>query len=252
MNPKTFIGILWALAIAVAVITFLMICHTYPVVRTVLGWATLILALSTVLGILTYFFWDADLLGFWIGCIGVSSVVGGLLWGVTYLTGSFLITLLIFGGIILALVVLCLVGMNMDDKKATAAPQAAGGSGSILLFVIFCLYLAGGDSSSGPSGSGGYSSDKEVGAWIAAQGFVSDRLKSPSSADFGSGLGYALSDDYQSSDTVVTNLGGGRYRIDAWVEAQNGFGATIRTPFSCEVQETGAGHFQCNELYISE
>lgn len=67
-----------------------------------------------------------------------------------------------------------------------------------------------------------------------AQQFVKDRLKSPGSADFG-----GVFSDYQSAEDVVTDLGSNRFRVRAWVDAQNAFGGTIRTHFVCELKFEG-------------
>lgn len=52
-------------------------------------------------------------------------------------------------------------------------------------------------------------------------------LKNPRSANFKGVFDSPLND--------VTSLGSRRFRITSWVEAQNGFGATIRRTFSCTV-----------------
>jgi hypothetical protein len=86
-----------------------------------------------------------------------------------------------------------------------------------------------------------------VGAWVAAEGFVKGRLKAPSTADFG-GLA-----DFQNPDDCVTYLGDGRYRVRGWVDAQNGFGAKIRTRWHCTVRNTGgANDWTYEEMQLGE
>jgi hypothetical protein len=63
-------------------------------------------------------------------------------------------------------------------------------------------------------------SGESQGAWAYMQQFVSDRLKSPKSAEYASFY-----------DSTVTSLGGGRYRVQSYVDATNSFGGEIRTPF---------------------
>ena len=59
-------------------------------------------------------------------------------------------------------------------------------------------------------------------AFVMSQTFVERQLKAPSTADF----------PWISSDGVrVTNEGGCRWSVVAYVDAQNGFGATIRTRY---------------------
>ena len=66
-----------------------------------------------------------------------------------------------------------------------------------------------------------------VGAWVVCQQFLEGQLKSPASAKYPSGY-----PDY------TTHLGAGQYRVAAYVDSQNAFGAMIRTDFTCMVQHT--------------
>ena len=67
------------------------------------------------------------------------------------------------------------------------------------------------------------------GAWAYTQLFVEKRLKSPSTAKFRFG-----------GSRDVTDLGGGLYSVDSYVDSQNSFGATIRTHFSGKIRESGS------------
>lgn len=87
----------------------------------------------------------------------------------------------------------------------------------------------------------------KIGAWVMAQQFVEEKLKSPSSASFG-----GVFDDYQDPDNVVSYLGNGKYRIAAWVDSQNSFGAQIRTHFVCELQDMGNEKWRCTSLTFDE
>lgn len=60
----------------------------------------------------------------------------------------------------------------------------------------------------------------DIGAWVMAKSFVEDRLKSPSSAKF----------PWYSEDRV-TRLDECAFLVEGYVDAQNSFGATIRTDF---------------------
>lgn len=73
---------------------------------------------------------------------------------------------------------------------------------------------------SSTSQSSSQSSGDVHGAWVYMQFFVEKRLKSPKSADF-------PFDGYRN----VSELGRGRYRVNSYVDAQNSFGANIRTHF---------------------
>lgn len=58
-------------------------------------------------------------------------------------------------------------------------------------------------------------------AYVTSKSFVKPRLKSPSTAVFPS-----------ASAISSTALGGCKFSVSAYVDAQNSFGATIRTPYS--------------------
>lgn len=62
-------------------------------------------------------------------------------------------------------------------------------------------------------------------ACFASRSFVRNLLKSPSSAEFA-----------RCNEATITELGPNRWRIDSYVESQNSFGASIRTPFTCTLR----------------
>lgn len=67
--------------------------------------------------------------------------------------------------------------------------------------------------------------DEKLGAWVIAQQFVEEELKAPGTASFGG--------------KDVQPEGAGRYRVSGWVDAQNGFGAKVRSRFSITVEKIG-------------
>ena len=87
----------------------------------------------------------------------------------------------------------------------------------ILVAVVSVLVLAV-LVASNASSCGGGETDSTLGARTAARMFVRDRLKSPSSAKFGT--------------VSASSLGNSRYSFSGYVDAQNSFGAQIRTRFS--------------------
>lgn len=62
-------------------------------------------------------------------------------------------------------------------------------------------------------------------ASVQCRNYVRDRLKSPSTANF----------PWDSAQSVGNNT----YEMYSYVDAQNGFGATIRNNFYCKIQYTG-------------
>jgi hypothetical protein len=122
------------------------------------------------------------------------------------------------------------------------------GTGILLMSCLICGFLgwvigpsedSGPSSSPSPSGNSSSRSteDLKINAWIAAQQFVEQRLKAPSTAEYGS----LWDGTYQNPDDCVTNLGGGSYRVVGWVDAQNSFGAKIRSHFVVSLSTTNGG-----------
>jgi len=127
------------------------------------------------------------------------------------------------------------------SRKTDQQAQVVGYLLVTLLGVVFIAWLLFGESDSGPGSDS--PTPTKIEAWGMAQGFVKDQLKSPSTADFGGVL-----TEYQDPDTIVTDLGRGTFRVRAWVDSQNGFGAMIRNRFTCEVKYQGNDKWMCSEL----
>lgn len=94
---------------------------------------------------------------------------------------------------------------------------------AIITFIFFAF--GSGDS----NGSSSVEPNKML-AYNYAEDFIKQRLKSPSTAEF-PGL--------FEKDEHITDLGGGEYQIRSWVDSQNGFGAMIRSRWSCKIIFTG-------------
>lgn len=62
-------------------------------------------------------------------------------------------------------------------------------------------------------------------AYSASEEFVKKNLKAPSTAKYP-----------RYDESFVTDLGGGRFSVSAYVDAQNGFGAQTRTQYTCIVR----------------
>ncbi|MDA3779012.1 MAG: zinc ribbon domain-containing protein [Bacteroidales bacterium] len=107
-----------------------------------------------------------------------------------------------------------------------------------IMYVLFYIFGSGGDnnSSNKPSPSSKFS------AYIYAEDFVSKKLKSPSTAEF---------PGVSEKDKHITSLGNDTYKIVSWVDSQNGFGATIRTGFSCTIIFEG-NNVRCKDLKFDE
>lgn len=111
---------------------------------------------------------------------------------------------------------------------------------SILTIVTF-LFLAFGSDNDNDDGSS--SSSPETNKFLAynyAEKFVKERLKSPSTAKFP-----GTTEKYKH----ITELGNTEYQIYSWVDSQNGFGAMIRSSFSCKIIFEG-NNVRCENLVI--
>lgn len=121
---------------------------------------------------------------------------------------------------------------------------------SVIVLGIFALLFVG----STGSGSSSSSTPKDPNAWknesnwsmayIMMQDFVKQRLKAPSSAKF-PGV-------FDGIEDHVTNLGGQKYRIISYVDAQNAFGTKIRTKFIGEIQQISEDQWQLISLELLE
>jgi len=84
--------------------------------------------------------------------------------------------------------------------------------------------------------------DNKIMAYIMIEDFVKQRLKSPGTAEFPGVLDGKI--DH------VTALGNQTYRIISYVDAQNSFGAMIRTKFIGEIKQTSDVRWQLISLNL--
>jgi hypothetical protein len=94
-----------------------------------------------------------------------------------------------------------------------------------IIWLIVAVFFGGDDEDSPERPS---SQDQSIGAWIACQQRMDANLKAPASA------GYPL-----ISELAVDKVGTTYTFPSAWVDAQNSFGAQIRTFFSCTAIDYG-------------
>lgn len=80
-----------------------------------------------------------------------------------------------------------------------------------------------------------------VDAWLMAKQFVTDNLKSPATAQFPS---------YGKEN--VQALDGGDFQVAGYVDSQNGFGALLRTDWTCRLHYQGREKWLLRGLRIGE
>ena len=100
--------------------------------------------------------------------------------------------------------------------------------GFVILLAVLTFYRCNPSPASPPATPTPKILHSDVGAWVACQQFVEQRLKSPATADFPA--------NYPQYTKLITDT---TYRVDAYVDSQNSFEAMIRTEFTCEVKQTG-------------
>src|SRR5690348_2116054 len=112
--------------------------------------------------------------------------------------------------IVIGLLIVLVVAVGVLAARIPRAPRAAGGSTD--------------------AGEPAAVVANPVTAWRICQDRVRERLKAPSTADFPAYDPAAVS---SSGATIAV------YRIASYVDADNAFGAHIRTRYECAVQWTG-------------
>jgi hypothetical protein len=126
-----------------------------------------------------------------------------------------------------------------------AKEKSSGGLGcGLIVLIVFVLWAGSCIASGGGSGgSGGTRADvgSGVGAWVICQDFVEDRLTAPSTAEYPAGY-----------SQYTTSLGDRTFRVDAYVDAENSFGAMIRTDFTCTVRYQGSETWRLVSLEFDE
>ena len=117
--------------------------------------------------------------------------------------------------------------MGADKNGVARRPTSAVGVSLFFIFVLFLFSAVGLCSNRGGSGPSTYiPSDND--AIFMSRVFIEKRLKAPSTADFAS-----------YSNSSVTRTSTGTFLVSSYVDAQNSFGAKIRTHYTCELQYVG-------------
>lgn len=118
-----------------------------------------------------------------------------------------------------------------SESGATVAPGVKEKKpGNPILGFVALLIIVGTIiySCSNRDDEGGGDGRDDIGAGIACETFVERQLRAPSTADFPSHTDYVISGS------------GDRYVVNGYVDAQNGFGAMIRTDWTCTVLRDNA------------
>lgn len=126
----------------------------------------------------------------------------------------------------------------MSNKKELSKKRKVAGYILTIVFFIFifkfCANLMEGDGTSNNPGP-----DKYL-AYGVAEDEVKARLKSPSTADF----------PIMDIENHTTKIDSVTFKINSYVDSQNGFGATIRSNWGCTIEFTAKNKYRVSNLYI--
>jgi hypothetical protein len=106
----------------------------------------------------------------------------------------------------------------------------------IALIVVSCFVLS--MLTRGGAGSTTTQVDP-ISAFVMCKQFVTDRLKSPATAVFPT---------FGDAGTQTDQLSTVQFRVRAFVDSQNSFGANIRTQYTCRVTSTGGNTWNLDDL----
>jgi len=98
---------------------------------------------------------------------------------------------------------------------------------SFSILTLFLIMAAGSSDDRTPEEKAKDDCEDTTMAFIMTQGFVADQLKSPASADFP----YA-----HDNGVKIVYQGDCKHKVWAYVDAQNSFGALMRTKYYAEIQ----------------
>jgi len=113
---------------------------------------------------------------------------------------------------------------------------------AVITFVVFFVVWVGCSGNSDTSDGLVYSRKyTKLDAWVNAQQFVKNHLKSPASADFPSA--------YESSVIVESDTS---FLIGSYVDAENSFGGNMRSNWSCRIVFEPDGMVSCKDFQLNQ
>jgi hypothetical protein len=118
-----------------------------------------------------------------------------------------------------------------EEDKPSPAQSVVGGLMLVLLLGLLYMNYCGDSGTSEPRAT-----HSDAAATVMCQSFVRDRLAAPSTARFPRGT------------AQVTKADATTYRVASHVDAQNHFGAQIRSRYVCTVRWVGDGNWRLISL----
>ena len=108
----------------------------------------------------------------------------------------------------------------------------------LIMIAVFALCICA--TSCGSSDSSSDNPDK-IEAYVMSQEFVKERLKAPATADFP-----------WYDENFVKELGDNKFEVNAYVDAENSFGAKVRTNYSCVLKYVGDDKWRAESVKLHE
>lgn len=102
----------------------------------------------------------------------------------------------------------------------------------VAVIVLWTSFSGGGSVSKGPG---------KIEAYSVSQEFVQERLKTPSTAKFP-----------VFKDDMVVHLNNNRFKVSSYVDAQNSFGAVVRTLYTCWIKNVGGNEWELENIELNE
>jgi hypothetical protein len=108
--------------------------------------------------------------------------------------------------------------------------------GSVAALAVATLLVV------GPGAGVAWAKGSKSGAWNVCSQFVKDRLNAPATSDFA---------EYKDEGTSVTKQGK-TYTVLGYVDAENSFGANVRTTYICTVRYKSGRTYTLIDLQTPE
>jgi hypothetical protein len=118
-----------------------------------------------------------------------------------------------------------------ETKKTPAAAGCLGCLGIVFLLGVASAFC--------PSSKTASQGEDPIAAYVMCEQFVKERLKAPATAEFG---GYV--------NSTVTPKGTGHFAVSGYVDAQNSFGAKLRSRFACDISYAGNDRWRANNVTV--
>lgn len=125
-----------------------------------------------------------------------------------------------------------------EKKKKDERKNQIYGIITLLVITALCLIIFSTCSNNGDDSSEKPDEPTETDAFIMCRLFVEDRLKAPRTAKF------------PASSTAKISQSNNRFTVSSYVDAENGFGALIRSDFLCVVEYQGDENWILKDIQI--